>query len=169
MELSLYERVKIHAMESDFSRLSLDGQEVVYMGQSITAPSRWDKKLLRHSFALYGLIKREVLQIRFHLESNQVIESKIFKGRYKSVSDYKSIMNTMLELESLSRKYGLKILKAEIAHTHLSECRIDKKNLKFCMLSESDLQVAKRLKQFRNYPIEIKAIAKDGLVFKKVF
>lgn len=169
MEMSLYERIKVHAIGQDYSRLSLRGQEVIYNGQIICAPTRWDKKLLRHSFAMYGLIKREVLQIRFYLKNGHILESRIFKGSANSVSDYKSIMNTMLELESRSRKADSEILKAEIAHTHLSECVITDRKLKLCLLSESDLSVAKRLKQFRKYPIEIKAIAKDGLVFKKIF
>ncbi|MFG1498931.1 hypothetical protein ABMA70_01895 [Halobacteriovorax sp. XZX-3] len=169
MEMSFFERVKIHALSNEYVNLKTVGQQVYCNDQMVCGPTRWDKKLLRHSYALYGVIKREVMQIRFHLEGNIILESKIFKGSSRSVSDYKTIMNTMLELESEARKCGLAIIKAEIAHTHLSSCYIDRKKFKLCLLSKNDLEVAKRLKQFREYPIEIKAIAKDGLVFKKIF
>ncbi|MFG1591308.1 hypothetical protein [Halobacteriovorax sp. CON-3] len=169
MEMSFFDRVKIHALSNEYVNLKTAGQQVYCNDQLICSPTMWDRKLLRHSYALYGVIKREVMQIRFHLAGDVILESKIFKGTAQSVSDYKTIMNAMLELESEARKCGLEIIKAEIGHTHLSSCYIDKNKFKLCLLSKSDLEVARRLKQFRDYPIEIKAIAKDGLVFKKVF
>lgn len=169
MEVSIFDRIKFHALVEQYASLKLKGQDVYYKGQHISAARSWDYKLLRHSFAFKGLIKREVMQIRFHLVGGEVIESKIFKGTKSSVSDYKSIMNTMLALELQAKKLGLGIVKAQIAHTHLSDCVVTDTKMKLCMLSESDLEIGRRLKQFRRFPIEIKAIAKDGLVFRKLF
>ncbi len=169
MELSLYDQIKFHALSASFEGLKAINNRVLFNGQEIRPITRNEYDLLKHSYALFGLVKREVLQICLELDNGHKFFSKIIKGTHNRVSTYAGILSQTLELESQARRFGGEVIKLSLSHTHLSQCEVAHDRLRLCMLSESDMKVVKRLKEFRNYPIEIKAIAKDGLVFKKIF
>ncbi|EQC44270.1 hypothetical protein [Bacteriovorax sp. Seq25_V] len=173
-----YELLYNIAKSREFENFTVDGSGVVYRGivpQIVTPISNYDDfKLINESFKYNGLIQRECLIVKVICETGDLFSSNIITGKKRSVSSYEEIKALIDKLSLEAKRVGHTVTDVELIHTHLTkqfvlisaDDHIDKISIN--PLSDSDIDLVMKLKQYIKARISIRALTKDGICFTAV-
>ncbi len=170
-----YELLFNIAKSREFKNFVVRDNSLVYQGTiaQVVTPiqSQDDFKLLEESYKFSGLLQRECLIVKVVCETGDIFSSNIIKGKKNSVSSYKEVKTLIDELSLKAKSLGHTVLEVELLHTHLTrqfvliskEDEIDKISIN--PLSDSDIDLLLRLRQYIKARISIRALTKDGICF----
>lgn len=164
------------AETKEWNSFEMRGNKLIFNGvvdQQVSYIRRSDEVLLEKSLSVLNFFSKECMQISICCHGGEKVTSNIIKGTKSSVSTSKEIKNTINELVFKCRQRGLEVAHIDISHTHLGRQFIEIKEGKVSRLethglSKRDIECVHEIKPFIDYPIKLRAITQEKMVYEKM-
>jgi hypothetical protein len=172
-----YETLETLARSEHWTNFNKVNGQLIYTGeidQFVDLADEQEIALINVSLGMTGLFAREVAQVKIHCGAGEQICSQIIRGKKNQVSTYSELRNLVLELTSKARTSGRVIKHVEIVHTHIKKQKLvfgvgQIKAVHTQALSLTDIALARRIRQFLDCPLLLKAVTRDKITYFQWF